>query len=55
MDAYIIEIDTDKPLGIEKTAEKQGLKTLSDIKIIDEDKNDSCEMYKLGCKIAHLH
>ncbi|AEH07223.1 CBS domain-containing ParB/RepB/Spo0J family partition protein [Methanothermococcus okinawensis] len=55
LDAYIIEINTDKPLGIEKTAEKQGLKTLSDIDIIDEDKNNSCEMYELGSKIAHLH
>ena len=55
LDAYIIEIDTDKPLGIEKTAEKQGLKTLADVKIIDEDKNDSCEIYRLGSKIAHLH
>lgn len=54
LEAYVINIDTNSILGIEKTAEKQGLKSLSDVKIIDEDKNDSSDIYKLGSKIAHL-
>ncbi len=54
LDAYIIEVDTKNKLGIEKTAESQGLKTLSDVKIIDEDKNNSADIYKLGSKIIRL-
>jgi IMP dehydrogenase len=50
LDAYIIHIDTDKKLGIEKTAEKQGLKTLEDIEIIDEDNGNSIKTCTLKIK-----
>jgi IMP dehydrogenase len=35
LDAHILEMDRDVELGIEKTAEEQGLRTLSDVEIID--------------------
>ena len=54
LDAYIIEMDTKNILGIEKTAEKQGLKSLADVRIIDEDNNNSSNICDLGSKIAHL-
>ncbi|WP_456471471.1 CBS domain-containing ParB/RepB/Spo0J family partition protein [Methanocaldococcus sp.] len=40
LDAYIIYIDTDKKLGIEKTAEAMGLKSLDDVKILDDTNMD---------------
>lgn len=54
LEAYILSMDTDKTLGIEKTAEKQGLNSLKDVKIIDEDKNDSCDLYKLKTAIKKI-
>ncbi|AEF96380.1 CBS domain-containing ParB/RepB/Spo0J family partition protein [Methanotorris igneus] len=51
LDAYIIYIDTDKKLGIEKTAESQGLRTLKDIKIIDENNENSINTYTLKPKV----
>ncbi len=35
MPAYILQLEKEVELGMEKTAEKQGLKTLDDIKILD--------------------
>ncbi len=54
LDAYIIEMNTKNMLGIEKTAEKQGLKSLRDIQIIDDDEDGPSDIYKLRSKIAHL-
>ncbi|ADG13133.1 CBS domain-containing ParB/RepB/Spo0J family partition protein [Methanocaldococcus infernus] len=39
LDAYIIYLDTDKKLGIEKTAEAMNLKSLDDIKIVETNKD----------------
>lgn len=35
LDAHVLQLEKDVELGIEKTAQKQGLKTLSDIEIVD--------------------
>ena len=53
LNAHVIIVDTNNKLGIEKTAEKQGLKSLKDVKIIDEDKNDSSDIYELDSKLEH--
>lgn len=55
LEAYVIEIKTDNQLGIEKTAESQSLKTLDDVKIVDEDKNNSREIYELSSKRTNIH
>lgn len=39
IDSYVVDLQADIPLGMEKTAEKQGLNTFSDIKIIDDDQH----------------
>ena len=53
LDAYVIRINTNSKLGIEKTAEKQGLSSLKDVKIIDEDKHDTANVYKLKSTVEH--
>jgi IMP dehydrogenase len=35
IDAYVITMDRDVPLGMEKTASDIGLKTLDDIKVLE--------------------
>ncbi|WP_423793066.1 CBS domain-containing ParB/RepB/Spo0J family partition protein [Methanocaldococcus indicus] len=37
LDAYVVYVNTDKELGIEKTAKNFGLKSLKDVKIVDEN------------------
>ena len=54
LEAHVLEIDTDKQMGIEKTAEKQGLKSLKDIKILDEDKMNCSSAYKLRANILEM-
>ncbi len=54
LDAYIIELDTNNILGIERTGEKQGLKSLKDIKIINEDRNDTSTVYELCSKKEYM-
>jgi IMP dehydrogenase len=39
IDAYVIDIKSDIKLGMEKTAENNGINTFSDIKIIDDDQH----------------
>lgn len=39
IDSYVIDLGKDLRLGMEKTAEKQGLKTFADINIIDDDQH----------------
>ena len=36
IDSYVIEIDDDLKLGIEKTADKEGIHTYNDIEVIDD-------------------
>jgi len=50
LEAYVIEIDTDRKLGIERTADSLGLKSIEDIEIVDEEGNNSCEVYELTSK-----
>ncbi|CAB3290231.1 Inosine-5'-monophosphate dehydrogenase [Methanocaldococcus lauensis] len=47
LDAYVIYLDTDKKLGIEKTAEMMNLKSLDDIKIVDEEDENSVKLKKV--------
>ncbi|BAP60411.1 CBS domain-containing ParB/RepB/Spo0J family partition protein [Methanococcus maripaludis] len=54
LEAHVLEINTDKTMGIEKTAEKQGLKSLKDIKILDEEKMNCSSAYKLRANILEL-
>jgi len=54
LEAYVLEINTDKKMGIEKTAEKQGLYSLKDVKVIDEDKNGCSSTYKLKSSILEM-
>lgn len=46
LDAYVIYLDTDKKLGIEKTAEIMNLKSLEDVKIVDSDDENSVKVIK---------
>ncbi|XRO76534.1 CBS domain-containing ParB/RepB/Spo0J family partition protein [Methanocaldococcus sp. 10A] len=46
LDAYVIYLDTDKKLGIEKTAEIMNLKSLKDVKIVDSDDENSGKVIK---------
>ncbi|XRO75215.1 CBS domain-containing ParB/RepB/Spo0J family partition protein [Methanocaldococcus sp. 28A] len=46
LDAYVIYLDTDKKLGIEKTAEIMNLKSLKDVKIVDSDDENSVKVIK---------
>ncbi len=39
IDSYVIDLQKDIPLGMEKTAEKQGLNKFEDIEIIDDDQH----------------
>ena len=39
IDAYVIDLGKDIRLGLEKTADKAGIKTFNDIEIIDDDKH----------------
>ncbi|MBR5503916.1 MAG: CBS domain-containing protein [Methanobrevibacter sp.] len=39
IDSYVVDFNQDIVLGMEKTAEKQGLKTFNDITIIDDDQH----------------
>ena len=39
IDAYVIDLGQDIKLGMEKTADKAGIRTFEDIKIIDDDKH----------------
>lgn len=39
VDSYVIDLGQDIKLGMEKTADKAGIKTFSDIEIIDDDKH----------------
>lgn len=39
IDSYVIDLQKDISLGMEKTAEKQGIKTFKDIEIIDDDQH----------------
>ncbi len=47
LDAYVIYLDTDKKLGIEKTAETINLKSLDDIKIVDDEGENSVKLNKI--------
>ncbi|MBP2143315.1 IMP dehydrogenase [Methanococcus voltae] len=47
LDAYVLDIKTARKLGIEKTAEKQGLNSLCDIQVLDPSNdinNDICSL-----------
>jgi len=44
LDAYVIYLDTDKKLGIEKTAEIMNLKSLKDVKIVDAGDDNSVKV-----------
>jgi IMP dehydrogenase len=39
IDSYVVDLGTDIKLGMEKTADKAGIKTFDDIEIIDDDKH----------------
>lgn len=39
VDSYVIDLGQDIKLGMEKTADKSGIKTFDDIEIIDDDKH----------------
>lgn len=39
VDSYVIDLGQDIKLGMEKTADKSGIRTFSDIEIIDDDKH----------------
>lgn len=39
IDAYVIDLEKDIHLGMEKTADKAGIKTFDDIEIIDDDQH----------------
>ena len=39
IDSYVVDFNEDIKLGMEKTAEKQGLKSFNDIYIIDDDQH----------------
>ncbi|WP_296859773.1 CBS domain-containing protein [uncultured Methanobrevibacter sp.] len=39
VDSYVIDLGQDIKLGMEKTADKSGIKTFEDIEIIDDDKH----------------
>ena len=39
IDSYVVDFNDDITLGMEKTAEKQGLRTFNDITIIDDDQH----------------
>lgn len=39
VDSYVIDLGQDIKLGMEKTADKAGIKTFDDIEIIDDDKH----------------
>ena len=44
LDAYVIYLDTDKKLGIEKTAELMNLKSLDDVKVVDTGEGNSVKV-----------
>jgi len=44
LDAYILVVDEDVPLGMERTAEYAGLRTLDDIKVMDYVKHPLSEI-----------
>lgn len=46
MDAYVILVDEDVELGMQKTAEKEGLETLDDVKIVDYARHPLVETTK---------
>ena len=39
VDSYVIDLGQDIRLGMEKTADKAGIKNFEDIEIIDDDKH----------------
>ena len=39
MDSYVVDLGQDIKLGMEKTADRAGIKTFDDIEIIDDDKH----------------
>ena len=39
VDSYVVDLGTDIKLGMEKTADRAGIKTFDDIEIIDDDKH----------------
>ena len=39
IDSYVIDLQRDIKLGLERTAERQGLEKFSDINIIEEDQH----------------
>ena len=39
IDSYVVDFNKDIKLGMEKTAERQGLKSFNDITIIDDDQH----------------
>jgi IMP dehydrogenase len=44
IDAYIITMDREVPLGMERTAENVGLRSLSDIEILESDSHPLIEI-----------
>jgi IMP dehydrogenase len=46
MDAYVILVDEDVELGMAKTAEKEGLETLDDVKVVDYARHPLVETTK---------
>ncbi|WP_158057406.1 CBS pair associated ParBc domain-containing protein [Halorussus halophilus] len=46
MDAYVIVVDKEVELGMEKTAEKEGLETLEDINVVDYARHPLVETTK---------
>ena len=46
MDAYVILVDEDVELGMQKTAEKEGLATLEDVKVVDYARHPLVETTK---------
>jgi IMP dehydrogenase len=46
MDAYVILVDDDVELGMQKTAEKEGLETLDDVKVVDYARHPLVETTK---------
>lgn len=47
MDAFILKLDKDVPLGIEKSAELANLKNIEDIKIADDLRHPALELRRL--------
>ncbi|XGI84081.1 CBS pair associated ParBc domain-containing protein [Halorutilales archaeon Cl-col2-1] len=50
MDAYVVVVEADVELGMEKTAEESGLETIDDIEVVDYAKHPLNEATNIGGK-----